>query len=191
MSILSQAGDMIYAFRFLRMLTTTWEETKAFELGIIDKNGKVINKPKTPAEKEAYSIFHRLVFNIKRLLEKVPFGKTRLASYAAALFLIKEHTGLSEKQIQKQLDKAGYEFDHEPIKESWYVKDDVLLPGRYMLTQSYLSPTTGEEIARKNTMVLVGEECKPIDTIFGAHIYEVKHINTKQSIFVVAGDLVR
>ena len=56
--------DFIYALRFLRLLTTKWEKTNAFKLGILDKNGKVLKKPETNEEKNAYNIFHKLVYNI-------------------------------------------------------------------------------------------------------------------------------
>ena len=40
MSIIKRAGDLVYTFRFLRLLTTAFEDTEAFKLGIIDKDGK-------------------------------------------------------------------------------------------------------------------------------------------------------
>ena len=43
-------------------------------------------------EKMASNIFTRLVWNIKKLIEKVPFGKSTLGSLTAALFLLKEET---------------------------------------------------------------------------------------------------
>jgi hypothetical protein len=87
------AIDLLMLYSTLKRLTTPFEKTKAFELGIIDKDGKVLKKGKdlkTPEEKNAYTLFDRLVFNLKRILEKLPFGKTRIASFAAALFLLKE-----------------------------------------------------------------------------------------------------
>lgn len=65
MGIISRTGDLFYAFRFLKLLVTPWEKTTAFELGIIDENGKVLKKGSqrnTPEEKSAYTVFHRLVF---------------------------------------------------------------------------------------------------------------------------------
>ena len=75
--------DFFYALRFLRLLTTKWEDTNAFKLGIVDKNGKKLKKPETSDEKSAYNTFHKLVYNIKRLINKIPLGKSTLASYAA------------------------------------------------------------------------------------------------------------
>ena len=88
MGVVSRTADLFYAFRFLKLLVTPWNKTGAYEQGIIDENGKNLKKAKeltTGQEKEVYTVFHRLVFNLKRLLMKVPFGKSRLASYAAAL----------------------------------------------------------------------------------------------------------
>ena len=39
MGIISRTGDLFYAFRFLKLLVTPFEKTKAFELGIIDQEG--------------------------------------------------------------------------------------------------------------------------------------------------------
>src|SRR6056300_208700 len=95
MSIITRGADLVYTFRFLRLLTTPFEKTKAFELGIIDKDGKRDKKGvpyiDTPEKKSAYTAFHRIVFNIKKLLAKAPGGSSKIASYAAALFLIKEN----------------------------------------------------------------------------------------------------
>ena len=91
-----------------------------------DKNGKFLKKPETPEEKSAYTIFHRLVYNIKRLINKLPLGKSTLASYAAALFLIKEHTGISDKKLLKVIKEAtGCDFnDYTPELNEWYLTSD-------------------------------------------------------------------
>ena len=61
MSFISRAGDLFYAFRFLKLLVTPFEKTKAFKLGIIDDKGKVLKRAKQrtkPEEKAAYTVFH-------------------------------------------------------------------------------------------------------------------------------------
>jgi hypothetical protein len=109
MSLASRAGDLFYTFRFVKMLTTPFDETDAFKLGIIDKDGKRVRSKKIESseEKDAYSTFMRLVFNVKRMLEKLPGGKSRLASYAAALFLLKEKYDLSPVSVDKILRQSG------------------------------------------------------------------------------------
>lgn len=90
--------DNVYALRFVYLLTRPWEDLDAYKLGIIDNKGeplKSLSDLRTADEKDAYTRFHILVFKIKKLLEKIPLGKTTIARYATALYLIKEETGVS------------------------------------------------------------------------------------------------
>jgi hypothetical protein len=86
--------DIFLVYQFLKRLATPFEKWKAYELGIIDKDGQVLKKRKeleSQAEKNAWGYYDILVTNLKKLLAKVPFGKTRLASLAAAALLLKEY----------------------------------------------------------------------------------------------------
>lgn len=77
------------------MLVTPFKDTDAYRLGIIDANGKELKKMSSlnsVDEKDAYSILHRMVFRLKRIIEKVPVENKKLVSFAAALSLIKEHS---------------------------------------------------------------------------------------------------
>jgi len=82
--------DIYLVYEFLKRLVTPFNKTKAFSLGLIDADGKKLRTAVTSQEKEAMGYFDRLVFNLKRILEKVPFGKSQIASYAAALLLLRE-----------------------------------------------------------------------------------------------------
>ena len=98
--------NLYFIYKFLRILTTPWEKSEAFKLGIVDDDGKILKKKrtlKTVEEKEAYTMMHRLVWKLKRLMEKIPFGKSRLASYAAALWLIKEEKSFygNDEELQE------------------------------------------------------------------------------------------
>ena len=73
---MGRAIDLFVTYRFLKLLTTPFKKTDAFKLGIIDAKGHRILKPKTdkPAveiatteTRNAYTILHKLVFNIKKL----------------------------------------------------------------------------------------------------------------------------
>jgi len=86
--------DNFIALRILRLLTVPFEETDAFKLGIIDKRGKELKRMRdlhSDAELEAYTLLHRLVFRLKKIIEKVPIENKKLVSYAAAIALIKEN----------------------------------------------------------------------------------------------------
>ena len=73
---MGRAIDLFVTYRFLKLLTTPFEKQEAFKLGIIDKDGNRIKKEKStlPAVelttvelKNAYTILHKLVFNIKKI----------------------------------------------------------------------------------------------------------------------------
>ena len=195
MSILSRAADLGYAFRFLKLLTTPWNKLKAYELGIVDENGKNLKRAKelkTKEEKSAYTIFHRLVFNIKRLLCKIPGGKSTLASYAAALYLIKEHTGMSEEKIEEIITKVLDDNLETDLTESqWFIKGDTLNPGIYCLTKDVVSMNTGEAIAKKNSKIRVEEHTEPYSSFLGNNIYKVQHVLTKQELYISNEDIKR
>ena len=99
-------GDLILAYNFIKRLVTPFDETDAFKLGIIDERGKKIKEPKSSEEELSYSAFNRLVFNIKKLIERVPGGKSKLASYAAALFLIRESQDTKEHYTEAEIMQA-------------------------------------------------------------------------------------
>lgn len=193
MGLISRTGDLFYAFRFLRTLTKPWDQMEAFDLGIIDADGKVIKKAKdlsTPEEKSAYTVFHRLVFNIKRLLNKLPFGKSKLASYAAALFLIKENTGLTEDEIRKVMSEVL--DDIESLEEAtWFQEDSKLKPGKYKLTQEVASPATGEIVAFPKDLIEVKEFLEPQSRLFNQNIYEVTHCKTGLKLYITNGEIKR
>jgi hypothetical protein len=197
MAIIQRAVDIYYTFRFLRQLVTPWKETKAFKLGLVDENGKVLRKARTPEEKDAYTLFYRLVYNLKRLLNKVPFGKTKLASYAAALWLIHENTKMSKEAIYEGfkafLDQEGVEIDNTLSEsKSWMLKENNLLPGKYKLAEHVVSPITGDIIAFKGSMIIVNEASSVPQAEFeGINIYSVHHVSTQQKIYVTIEDIYR
>jgi hypothetical protein len=114
---MSAIVDNLIAFRVLYMLVTPFVETDAYKLGIIDQNGKNLKKSstlKTSKEKNAYSYLHRLVFNMKKILGKLPGGDSSLKNMVAALFLVKEYnqsknrtTSLMEERFLHVLQKVN------------------------------------------------------------------------------------
>ena len=198
MGIISKAADVYYTYRFIKTLTTPWEKTDAYAMGIIDKDGNPLKKSsqlRTSREKDSYTVFHRLVFNLKRIFTRLPFARSALGSYAAAMFLLKENTAMSDTQIEDALKKVFGDIDEDiVISESnmWNVIDnDELAPGAYTLRENVLSPTTGEAIAREGSRVIVSGGTEPADWILGVPVYKVRHANTKTDIYVSPGDLMR
>lgn len=194
---LLRAGDFFYSLRFLRLLTTPWNKTNAYKEGIIDENGKVIKKPETSREKEVYNTFHKLVYNLKRLLNKVPFGKSTLASYAAALYLVKENSNMSNVVMSKILTEAtGVNVNKidlcEETENLWYLNEENghIQESTYTLVRDIAIPSTGDILALKGSRVMVKEHA-PIDNIFGIAVFEGLHIKTQQKIYITQGDIIR
>tara|TARA_A200000159_G_scaffold99787_1_gene92602 strand:- start:716 stop:1192 length:477 start_codon:yes stop_codon:yes gene_type:complete len=115
---MSRAIDMIITYRVIKLLVTPFEKMEAFKRGIIDKDGKVLIKFKEVPRnnKKHYTVLHRFVFNLKRIMNKVGLG-SRLGSFAVALaLLIKEdksyalHKDVLESTIIKYL-KEQNEYD--------------------------------------------------------------------------------
>ena len=135
----SRGADLYFVFRFLRLLTMKYERTDAYKYGIIDKKGKPLKKSselETVDEKASYTMLHRLVFKVRRLIEKVPvLGKSILLNYAAALFLLKEQDNkriwTDENYMERELNKfleSDWEEEAEQLKEAFR--------GQYGKTQS-------------------------------------------------------
>jgi hypothetical protein len=99
---MSRIVDNLVAFRVLYMLVTPFEETQAYKLGIIDKEGNNLIKSSkftTGAQRDAYTYLHKLVFKLKWLINKVPGQESRLRNLVAAMWLIKEYYESDSKSM--------------------------------------------------------------------------------------------
>lgn len=93
--------DLFLVYQFIRRLATPFDKWDAYKEGVIDDKGNILIKKKDrdSKQKKAFGVFDVMVRNMKRILAKLPGGSTRLASYAAALFLIKEHKAFTEESL--------------------------------------------------------------------------------------------
>lgn len=199
MGIVKSAADLLYTFRFLKLLVTPFEETDAYKAGIIDENGqrrKDFNKntlDNRKAYQEYYTPFHRLVYNIKRFLSNAPGGSSRLASYASALYLIRENFGISEKSLQKGLTEAGYDVtDMIAENNQWFVLEDQRLsPGIYRSKYEKCLNNAFHNEVKKFDKIRVEDKAYPVGQIFGINIYEAVHMPTRQKIYISAEELLK
>ena len=196
----STAIDAFITFRFLKLLVTPFNKTEAFKLGIINERGKVLRKYKTlerTEERQAYTILHRLVFNVKKLIEKVTGCKSRLASYAAALFLIKEHVAEYHDSDGQVLEKEFYKYlkDNDLIEEEdGQIREEIafgdkLLKGTYKLVQNVGTDEEDKIIGRKGDKVTVFADQVAKDNVMGQDVFEVIHDETKQVLLVTIEDI--
>ena len=126
---MSRFVDNILAYRILSMLVKNFTDTQAYKLGLIDDTGKNLKKPETSAEKDAYTYLHKLVFNMKKIVNRLPGGESKLKSIVTALFLIKEYyesgnrtTSLMEDRYKSLMDMDISLVEEEILVEK-YIKD--------------------------------------------------------------------
>ena len=203
---MGRAIDLFVTYRFIKLLVTPFDKTPAFKLGIIDKDGnRVMEKTvargmqptqlNTSEEKSAYTILHKLVFNIKKIFAKVPGLRTKVGTYAAALFLLKDtfkesvdDPDVFEKEFMKYLKEEGYELD-DSISEEVIGFGEVLPKGEYVLVNDILNKEEEELTAKKGDKVIAFEDEAPVDSILGVEIFSVVHEKSKEVIYVSLEDI--
>jgi hypothetical protein len=107
----SKAVDLYVIYQIIKRISTPFKDTDAFKLGLIDEKGKKLKKASSREEKDALTYFDRFVFNIKRVMAKVGLD-TRVGTYAAALFLLKESERHGEPTESEILEGILVEFDY-------------------------------------------------------------------------------
>ena len=196
MGILKSAADVVYTIRFLKLLVTPFEDTPAFKAGIIDEKGnrrKDFNTDSMDdreAYREHYTSFHRLVYNLKKIMAKAPGGSSIVARYGAALALIKEHGDLSDRGVKKIHAETGVDVMDFLLESQskWYLmKDGNLGPGVYRMQHDTLTDQA-EDIVHKDDQIRVVEN-NHIDDILGIAIYEGVHIKTKRRVLFSANEV--
>jgi len=148
----SRGVDLLITYRIMKLLVTPFDKQEAFKYGIIDKQGKVLRPWRTiskTAEKQSYTILHRFVFNLKRILQKAGLGG-RLGTFAVALAtLIREN-----KEFEQ----------HQKLIESTVVK--------YLKEQKLY-----EELLQEEGYIVSNKQIteQPINTCFGIDLYQIEN----------------
>ena len=203
---MGRAIDLFVTYRFIKLLVTPFEKTEAYKLGIIDKDGKrkteqTVSRGVRPTnlntaeKKNAYTVLHKLVFNIKKIFGKVPGLRTKLGTYAAALFLLKdtfkehvEDPDVFEKEFMKYLKEEGYEIDNT-ISEEVIGFGEVLPKGEYTLVNDILNSEEEELQAKVGDKVVAYDDEPPIDTVLGVEIFPIVHVKTQEKIYISLEDI--
>lgn len=112
--------DAVITYRILKKLVTPFEETDAYRLGIIDKKGNLLKKSNqlhTDEERDAYTLLDRLVFRLKRIINKVPVENKRFVSIAAALSLVREHMNDDREPVFLESEFISHKPDQQSLNE--------------------------------------------------------------------------
>lgn len=130
----SRAIDLLITYRVVKLLATDWKKQEAFKRGIIDDKGKVLRRAKTlrdSKDKNAYTILHRFIFNLKRILQKIGLG-SKLGRFGAALaLLIKEHPEMTKHKLILESAVIKYLKDTNQYNELLNECKDVKRPNAY------------------------------------------------------------
>jgi len=143
----NRAVDLVITYRVIKLLITPFEKQEAFKQGIIDKDGKVLRRNrtlKTTAEKKSYTLLHRFVFNLKRLLQKAGLGG-RLGTFAVALATLLREDNRYE--------------DHKSLIESAVI--------------TYLKETKQYNSLLNEQGEVISIDDEPVANCFGIDVYEV------------------
>ena len=105
--------DAILTYQFIKKLITPFNKMPAYALQLIDENGNFLKRRNnyTSQEKKALGLFDIMVINLKKLIAKVPFGKTRIATLAAAMLLLRS-TPLKEDVMTDTLFSLEEDFNN-------------------------------------------------------------------------------
>jgi len=201
---MGRAIDLFVTYRFLKILTTPFEKMDAYKFGIIDEKGNRIKKPSstkpavelaTSELKNSYTILHKLVFNIKKIFGKVPGLRTKVGTYAAALFLLKDtfkesvdDPDMFEKEFMKYLKENNVEFD-DSISEEVIGFGELLPKGNYVLVNDILNNEEEELSAKRGDKVIAYEDEASVDTILGVEIFPVVHVASQEKIYISLEDI--
>ena len=191
---MSRAVDLFVTYRFLKLLVTPWQKQEAYRLGIIDDKGKALKKARdlgTEEERSSFSLLHRLVFNVKRIFGKVPGLRSQLGTYAAALFLLKEHykiENLPEGEITKYLLENNLVELNDDISEEVIGFGNMLPVGEYKL-KDQVTADDDEIDAQPGDIVIAIEDTPPSDRILGVDIFPVIHQKSNKKIYISLEDI--
>ena len=125
--------DNLIAIRILWLLITPFEKTDAYRLGLIDGSGTRIKKAVTSEESNATSMLHRLVWNVKKFINLVPGGATRIGSIVAAYALVREC-----------VEKDNYLPTTEQLTESYELLPSSDVP--YLIEDAPVNATAGAAV---------------------------------------------
>jgi hypothetical protein len=98
--------DNAIAMRIMYLLTAKFSSWPAYDDGTIDEDGNVIKKP-TEGKKGNWTMLHRMVAKIKKLIGIAPGGKSMAAGALASYLLVKEGVDYnSDDELQSAFDAA-------------------------------------------------------------------------------------
>jgi Fe-S cluster biosynthesis and repair protein YggX len=141
--------DSLIAYKFIKQLSMPWEKWDAYKLGLIDNKGNQLKKAKSKEERKAFPTWQVLIRNIKKLLDKIG-ASSRLGSFAAALWLLKEEMGVEDAKVLEEEFIKWLETQIVVLNEDTSEMVNILEKGRYIHQE------TGDVVFLKQDFEAVG-----------------------------------
>ncbi len=185
--------DTFIIYKIIRGLTTPFDDTDAFRTGVIDATGKrlIDTSRMTDKQQDAYNLFNRLIFNIKRLIEKIPGGKSKIGTYAAALLLFREQIGDEEGVIVFERSIMNYLKEMNALEPDYlqeqYLPEELLPRGNYKLTHSMLD--RNGDVIPQDAVVVAAQNTSAKAKLLGVDVYELKVAKTGRTVVVSNEDI--
>lgn len=170
------ALNTLAAYKFIKLLSTKFEDWDAFKLGLIDKDGKTLKSASTQDEKKSMGMFEKLVKNVKKVFHKAPLGAIKIGSLVVALKMLKEDADKEGYDYQLLESKMIDEFDIK-VNLNEDISNEILEAGKY----------TDEN----DNMYVVLEVIEPVDQILGVNLFEVKNVVTRELSFLTKDTLTK
>lgn len=134
--------DIYMIYQFIRRLVTPFTEMPAYRAGIIDNQGKFLKQRSqfTQSDAQACTYFDILIINLKRLIAKIPGGKSQLASYAAALLLTRTYESYQKNptdtlfNIEEEFYKTYEEV--QSLTEDAPMNSTAVIPNKTVVSKS-------------------------------------------------------
>jgi len=201
---MNRTVDALIVFRFIKLLVTPFNKQAAYREGIIDMHGNRMIDPETgkptkletTKQKSSYTILHKLIFNIKRLLLKLPFiNLGNSGTWLSAMYLLKDtfkeskihDLDLIEHAFSDVLGRYDITIPKNIIKENINLDLD---EGTYIIKSNVLYRNGNDfSLAEAGDEVVAEKITKPIGQVSGYDIYELTHKKTNQKIYISSADL--
>lgn len=126
--------DRIYAIRVMTILLKSFEDQKAYELGLIDDKGNLIKNPMTQDEMESCTLLHRLCFQLKQIINDLPSGNFRLKKIAIAMALLRNK--LIPTMFQESAEFPNIKNEYLRLVNT-VIENKICFPEEEALIESY------------------------------------------------------
>lgn len=170
------AIDLFVSYKFIKQLATPWEEWEAYQLGLIDNKGRKLRKANSGPEKRAYPRWKIFVRNIKRIFDKLPLGKTKLGSFAGALFLLKEEMKIEDVSVLEEQLVDFINNNRLLVESDTTPKDKTLRKGYYTILES-------------GKVILVKKDVDMVEEILGYPVFVVDDFISEEQFVLTELDI--